>query len=88
MPFSDGMKLRDSVQLLTFVDYGFAKNNNRSLVDDPNACVASVGGGVRFELTKFVSGRVDIGVPLVKQPLPEYNHYGPRVHFGLAFNTF
>ncbi len=88
MPFSDGMKLRDSVQLLTFVDYGFAKNNNRSLVDDPNACVASVGGGVRFELSKFVTGRVDIGVPLVKQALPAYNHYGPRVHFGLAFNAF
>ncbi len=88
VPFSDGAKLRDSVQLLTFVDYGFAKNNNRSLVDDPNACVASVGGGVRFELSKFVSGRVDIGIPLVKQPMPEYNHYGPRVHFGLAFNAF
>lgn len=88
IPFTGGTTFRDSIQLLTFVDYGFAKNNNRSLVDDPNACVASVGGGMRIQLAENLTGRVDIGVPLVKQPLPEYNHYGPRVHFGLAYKAF
>ena len=86
IPFTGGNTFRDSIQLLTFVDYGFAKNNNRSLVDDPNACIAS--GGVRFELSKNITGRIDIGVPLVKVPLPEYNHSGPRVHFGLAYKAF
>ena len=88
IPFTGGTTFRDSIQLLAFTDYGFAKNNNRSLVDDPNACIASVGGGVRFQLTEHITGRVDIGVPLVKQTLPEYNHYGPRVHFGLAYKAF
>ncbi len=88
IPFTGGTTFRDSIQLLAFTDYGFAKNNNRSLVDDPNACIASVGVGARIQLAENITGRLDFGIPLVKQPLPDYNSYGPRLHFGVSYKAF
>jgi hemolysin activation/secretion protein len=78
--------IRDKVRLLTFVDYGFAKVNDRALVEDPTEHILSVGVGVRFELSKYLSGRCDLGIPLLKQAEP-INHYGPRIHFGLQANV-
>lgn len=75
-------RIRDKVRFLTFADYGFAKNNDKTLVSDPTAHALSVGVGVRAEFSKYLSGRFDFGIPLLYQHEP-INHYGPRIHFGL-----
>lgn len=78
--------IRDKVRLLGFVDYGFARVNDRNLVDDPSDHILSTGFGVRVELSKYLSGRFDLGIPLLKQA-ESINKYGPRIHFGLQANV-
>ncbi len=78
-------KIRDKVRLLGFMDYGFGIVNDRNLVDDPTEHILSTGFGVRVELSKYLSGRFDLGFPLLKQPTP-INKPGARIHFGLQAN--
>jgi hypothetical protein len=44
-----------------------------------------VGAGVRFRLTKYLIGRVDVGYPLFK--LATYPQ-APQLHFGLQSELF
>jgi hemolysin activation/secretion protein len=78
-------RLRDKARLVSFVDYGYGKVNDKDSVPKPINQILSTGVGVRVEFSKYLSGRLDFGIPLIKVNEP-INKYGPRIHFGLQAN--
>lgn len=79
LPFSD-KTLRDSTQLLTFVDYGYGQIAAPADGVDSNYKVFSTGMGIRTQLTNRISGRLDIAYPIIRMvPFSQK----PRLHFGV-----
>lgn len=79
MPFSES-DLRDTTQLLGFVDYGYGNTSHSPASYDGTDHILSTGVGLRTQLTKRISGRVDVGFPLLRE-VPFSN--APRFHFGV-----
>lgn len=77
--------LRDNLRFVTFVDFGASFTNKPAAGVDPNEYVLGVGVGVRARLTRFLVGRVDVGIPLLRQA-PDSQV--PRLHFGLESAIF
>ncbi len=79
LPFSD-KDLRDATQFLAFVDYGYGDTTHSPTGYDGNDHILSTGVGVRTQLTNRISGRLDIGFPLLREvPFSQ----GARLHFGV-----
>jgi hemolysin activation/secretion protein len=79
LPFSD-KPLRDTTQLLTFVDYGYGDVTHAPSTLDGNDHILSAGVGIRSQLTNRISGRFDVAVPMVREmPFSQ----APRFHFGI-----
>ena len=75
--------LRDNIQLVTFIDYGafFVNKSGRS---QHRQVLMGTGVGVRVNLTRFLAGRLDLGIPLANVPDNQY----PRIHFGIESRLF
>lgn len=84
LPWTEG-SARDNLQMLFFVDYGYAYLNDRYAADDQSEHILSVGAGIRVALTKYLSGRLDIGFPLLRNPPFSQE---PRLHFGIDATLF
>jgi len=82
IPFTH-QRIRDNVQIIGFVDYGNAYINKPTTGTDRFEQILGAGVGLRFTLTKYVTGRVDFAWPLLDQ-----EDTGPRVHFGLESALF
>ncbi len=79
LPFSD-KTLRDSTQMLTFVDYGYGQIAAPADGVDANYKVFSTGIGLRTQLTNRISGRLDLAYPIIRMvPFSQK----PRLHFGV-----
>ncbi len=76
--------LRDNVQLVSFLDYGNGFNIRPIAGESRSEHVLGTGLGLRARLTRFLTARVDVGVPLFQQP----NNDGPRIHFGLQTDLY
>lgn len=76
--------LRDNVQVVTFVDYGAINVNKPAAGVARNEDILGAGFGLRFKLTRFLTGRMDVAFPLIDIA---DDHMG-RVHFGLESNLF
>jgi hemolysin activation/secretion protein len=79
LPFSS-KTLRDSTQMLTFLDYGYGEIATRPTDVRSSYKVAGTGVGLRTQLTDRISGRLDIAYPIVRE-LPWTQK--PRFHFGV-----
>jgi len=71
----------EKLQLLTFWDYGETQNVQLLAGEDPHVLLSSVGGGLRYSLTKHLSLRFDYGWQLVKvtgshEPSNSRSHIG------------
>jgi hemolysin activation/secretion protein len=83
-PFKEE-SIRDSLQFLVFTDYTWVKLNDRFAGADPTEILLSAGIGARLQVSKNVTARVDLGVPILRNaPF----HQNPRVHFGLIGALF
>ncbi|MDJ0625937.1 MAG: ShlB/FhaC/HecB family hemolysin secretion/activation protein [Candidatus Caenarcaniphilales bacterium] len=78
---------RDNIQVVGFTDFGGAFVNPNKLIGVPGSdnFAIGVGSGLRVRLTRFLVGRVDVGVPLIRN-LPE--RHDLFVHFGLQSEPF
>lgn len=76
------ISIRDRFQGVAFAEMGAAYENN---VDDSNSTLASVGLGVRFRFSKYLSGKVDYGFALLNKSsdIPT-----AKLHFGLETAPF
>ncbi len=79
LPFVNGT-LRKNFELITFVDFGASYTNSPPLGQEASDYVLGAGVGVRVRLTRFLTGRFDVGWPLLRAP-PDTSR--PRVYFGL-----
>lgn len=70
----------DSIRLSAFCDMGWFGDYSRDIHSD---FVMSVGGGVVLKMTRYLSGNVYIGVPIVNKPHDASNF---RVHFMITSN--
>ena len=87
IPFrKDGAKfrLRDSIKFATFFDHG-AVFPHEGKVGTTNFLM-SAGAGIRMALSKFVTARVYIGVPLMNTHF--YQQANARLHFDLIVSPF
>jgi hemolysin activation/secretion protein len=84
LPFSD-KALRDTTSFLAFMDYGYGWISSPPKGLDPSEHILSTGVGVRSQLTNRVSGRLDVGFPILREPPFNKN---PRIYFGLDVALF
>ena len=77
--------VRDSLSFLVFADYAWAKLNDKAASPDPTEHFCSVGVGARLKINKYLSTRVDVGFPILRNP--PFNQT-PRVHFGIIGSLF
>jgi hemolysin activation/secretion protein len=85
-------KLKDTLELTTFADFGGVFNNTNSASTNPSSGLASansyasgVGVGLRARLTQFMSARLDLAFPLIHLAPEQAN---ARLHFGLESQLF
>lgn len=84
LPFSD-KDARDAIQWLVFADYGYGDISAPPDGLDGSDHILSTGVGLRAQLTNRITGRLDLGFPLLRE-LPYSNHM--RLHFGLDAAVF
>ena len=84
IPFS-GESVRAGTQLVGFVDFGANWVNKPVNRAERSDYLLSTGLGLRVHLTKHLTGRLDLGIPLLRQGR---NTLNPRLHFGLQSELF
>lgn len=77
-------RLRDSIKLALFFDNG-AIIPNEGKTGTTNF-LSSVGTGIRLAISRFLTARVYVGIPLMNVGI--YNQSGARVHFDLIASPF
>lgn len=55
---------KDRLEFLGFVDYGWVRNNNLLVGEAHNTFLLSVGPGVRYSLSQYISFKLDYGFQL------------------------
>jgi hemolysin activation/secretion protein len=80
-------KLQDQLQFLAFTDYGLAENVDpiASAAGDPGETTShlwSVGGGLRYTVSRYFSFRFDYAVQLRDSKSEARSDFGSRAHLG------
>lgn len=78
--FGSGAEPTGSLQFLAFIDAGQVHSNDTAAGVDASEAISSAGVGVRFEVTRFLQMKVDVGVPFDRT---EGAARRPRGHVGL-----
>ncbi len=81
--FEMKMKFLRSLQAYAFFDYGSVWNRIATPTGEKRQDLASAGLGARFNLTKYLSGYVEVAKPLNEKVASEGNK-DPRVFFSLS----
>ena len=86
VPFKKESKfrMRDSIKLATFFDNGAIIPNDGKT--GTTNFLASVGAGLRIAVSKFLTARVYVGVPLMNAGI--YDQANARLHFDLIASPF
>lgn len=87
VPFSKNestFRLKDSIKLALFMDNG-AVIPNHGKTGTTNF-LSSIGAGIRVAVSKFLTARVYVGVPLMNAGV--YDQASARVHFDLIASPF
>ena len=77
-------RLKDSIKLALFFDNG-AIIPREEKTESQNF-LSSVGAGIRVAISKYLTARLYVGVPLMNTGL--YNQSGARVHFDIIASPF
>lgn len=77
--------LRNSIKLVAFADYTQTHLNNQAAGVEKDFVFVGTGLGIRANLNKYLTGRIDFAMPLVRQLT--FNQT-PRIHFGLQSALF
>jgi hemolysin activation/secretion protein len=75
--------VQDQLQFLAFMDYGLAENVNPE-PDETTAHLWSVGGGLRYTISRYLTFRFDYGVQLRDSGVDAPSDYGSRAHIGVV----
>jgi hemolysin activation/secretion protein len=75
------------LQVVPFVDVGTAWNNFEGADPDPS-WLASVGLGLRFQMSKSLNARLDWGIPLISAKSNERTLQEQGLYFSVVWNPF
>ncbi len=79
-------KVDDQLQFLVFMDYGITSENidpkSGSGTDETTSHLHSVGGGLRYTISRYLSFRFDYATQLHDSGSPVTSDYGSRAHIG------
>ena len=77
-------RLRDAVKFATFFDHGavYAYHVPTGSIN----FLASVGAGLRFAISKYITARFYVGMPLMNCSV--YRQSSARLHFDLVVSPF
>lgn len=78
-------KLRDNIQFACFTDFGAIFVNDPAVGVNSSQYAWGAGAGIRAKLTRFLIGRLDLAVPLIKHASETE---GLRFHIGLMSEIF
>lgn len=84
IPFAD-RTLKESVQLMGFVDYGIGHTNEQQLNEFQRDEFKSVGVGLRFKLYKNMYARLEVGFPIDEA---DRKFEDSKVHFSIQTELF
>ena len=84
IPFTQ-RPMREGLYWIAFGDFGIVNTKDPIPGERSTTTLASTGIGIRIQFTKYLVGRLDVGVPLVRLPGDAQN---PRFHFGLQSSIF
>jgi len=77
-----GLKLKDQLQFLGFVDYGGTSLHQLTPADvNPNTNLLGVGPGLRYTITPYLSIRFDYGFQMIDTGFD--NRHNSRAHLGV-----
>lgn len=83
---------RDNFQLVGFTDFGGAFTNPdrtpRFATPATRNYAFGTGLGVRIRLTRFLTARFDLGIPVIQDTRPGIKHHDLTAHFGLSSEPF
>jgi hemolysin activation/secretion protein len=77
--------LNENIKLVTFLDYTATHLNKQAASEASTEQYMGTGIGIRAKLSKYVEGRLDLGIPLLQQSPDGVN---PRLHFGVTSLLF
>jgi hemolysin activation/secretion protein len=80
-------KQESVLQLTPFVDLGTGWNNSQGLILDPNTLL-SVGIGLQWQYSKYLSARLDWGIPLIALPFQGDTWQDKGLVFSVIVNPF
>lgn len=84
LPHSD-RPLREQLQLLSFVDYGYGRIHNPAEQEFKSSNKLGVGGGLMFLFRENFSVRLEAGAPVMDDPLTESGE--AQVYFRFQFTA-
>jgi hemolysin activation/secretion protein len=79
-------KLNALAQISPFVDFGYGKNRGNSADPDPNT-LASVGLGLRLQVSDRFNARLDWGIPLTSVSGNKRTSQENGLYFAIVYNT-
>jgi hemolysin activation/secretion protein len=72
----------DKLQALVFIDGGYGRIRRPISGNPTNYSLASTGVGLRFQMVKYLTGILDLGIPLISLNSVQAGH--PKFHFIVA----
>lgn len=81
-PLVNSSFVKDQFQFLGFFDYGTTENHTLLLGEDPHIQLASIGPGIRYSISPYLSLRFDYGWQLYNTGLNSRNN--SRGHLGIV----
>jgi hemolysin activation/secretion protein len=76
--------MKDALQFLAFIDYGWGKNKNLFPGEPLSSYLLSVGPGIRYTLDPYLAARLDWGIKLHKKKI--FSGGGSEIHFSLTMS--
>ncbi|MCA9798048.1 MAG: ShlB/FhaC/HecB family hemolysin secretion/activation protein [Cyanobacteria bacterium HKST-UBA04] len=77
--------LNDALEAVGFIDHGYTMVANPTPGTNQNQSILGTGCGLRYRLTKYLVGWLDLGFPLL---LNASNKQTARLHFGVQSELF
>jgi hemolysin activation/secretion protein len=77
-------KIEDDLYFIAFFDCGFGVNHIHNLGESRTKTLASIGPGIRYQYSRFVTGRLDYGYQLWHSGFE--NPSRSRYNFGLIIS--
>ncbi len=86
LPKIGELAIKDRINFVTFYDQAFAQDIHQGRNENYRNFLHSLGCGLRVDLSKYLTGKIDVGFPLGRKRYDGQN--AARFHIGIATNLY